>query len=351
MTRIQRLLEVMKNEGVDGFLTCDPTNRRYLTRFPSSAGWVAVSADQSVFFCDSRYTEAAKAQITDCRVEQVSGFGDALEKWAEGLERIGVESERLTLSEYEMLCEKIGKERLVSLKDPVARLRAVKDEEELSALTEAAAIADDAWTAFLGAVRVGRSEKELAWKLEQLLRERGAEKLSFDTIMASGVNGACPHAVPSDRLLQKGDLLTVDFGCVKNGYCSDMTRTVAVGEVSEEQRFWYESVLKAQEGALAAVHAGASCREIDRLSRELLKPSGLDGYFGHALGHGVGLEIHEQPTLSPRSDTLLEAGMVVTIEPGVYLPEKGGLRIEDTVVVTPDGCRRLTQSSKVLTIL
>ena len=351
MTRIDRLLTFMNREGLDGFLTCDPVNRRYLTHFPASAGWVAVAANKTVFFCDSRYTEAAKAQITDCRVEQVTGFGDALAQWAKGLTRIGVESERLTLSAYEMLCEKLGKERLVPLPDPIARLRAVKDGEEIAALTRAAAIADDAWSAFLSEVQVGRSEKELAWKLEQLLRERGAEKLSFDTIMASGVNGACPHAVPTDRVLQKGDLLTVDFGCVRDGYCSDMTRTVAVGDLSDTMGRWYEAVLLAQEGAVAAVRAGASCKEIDRLSRELLKPSGLDGYFGHSLGHGVGLEIHEQPTLSPRSDTVLEAGMVVTVEPGVYLPGQGGLRIEDTVVVTADGCRRLTQSAKVLTIL
>ncbi len=351
MSRIDRLLDFMNTDGLDGFLTCDPVNRRYLTHFPASAGWVAVSAKESVFFCDSRYTTAAKAQVTDCEVMEVTGFGDALAKWSEGLRRIGVESERLTLSAYQMLCEKIGEDRLVSLDDPVARLRRVKDADEIAALTRAAAIADDAWTAFLGEVGAGRSEKDLAWKLEQLLRERGAEKLSFDTIVASGINGACPHAVPTDRVLQKGDLLTVDFGCVKDGYCSDMTRTLAIGGVSDEARGWYDAVLATQEAAVAALRPGASCKEIDRLSRDGLKPSGLDRYFGHALGHGVGLEIHEQPTLSPRSETVLETGMVVTVEPGVYLPGKGGLRIEDTAVITPDGCRRLTQSAKVLTIL
>lgn len=353
MSRIKRLQEWMAAEGLDGFLTGDAINRRYLTRFSSSAGWAAVTLTELTLFCDSRYITAASEQAEGYRVVEAKNYLDALVTWAEeqGLGRIGIEASRMTVSTFQALQEKIGAERLVVVEDPVAALRMVKDEEELGALIRAADLADAAWSELLKEFRVGRSEKELAWILEQRLRERGAERLSFETIMASGENGACPHAEPGDRRIQKGDLVTVDFGCVVDGYCSDMTRTVAVGQPSDEAIFWYGSVLKAQEKAVEAVCAGASTQKIDALSRRILQEAGLDTYFGHSLGHGVGLEIHELPNLSPLKDTILKPGMVVTIEPGVYLPGKGGVRIEDTVVVTEDGCRRLTQSSKVLTIL
>lgn len=353
MSRVRRLQEWMAQEQLDGFLTCDGINRRYLTRFSSTAGWAAVTAKDMTFFCDSRYTTAAQAQADGYAVVEVKSFADAITDWAEQghLSRIGVESSRMTLATYNILKEKLGAERLVAVEDPVAQLRMVKEEEELVALTRAADLADEAWAELLKEQWLGRSEKELAWLLEQRLREKGAERLSFETIVASGSNGACPHAEPGDRLIQKGDLVTVDFGCVVDGYCSDMTRTVAVGTPSDEAVYWYESVLRAQESAVAAVCSGASAQAIDALSRQILKEAELDRYFGHSLGHGVGLEIHELPNLSPKSDIVLKEGMVVTVEPGVYLPQKGGVRIEDTVVVTAEGCRRLTRSSKVLTIL
>lgn len=353
MSRLSRLQEWMQSEGLDGFLTCDGINRRYLTRFSSSAGWAAVTLKDMTFFCDSRYTIAAEAQAKGYGVVEIKNFFDAIALWAEEnkLGRIGIEASRLTLSTYNALKEKLGKERLVAVEDPIAQLRMVKEKEEINSLACAAELADEAWAELLREPWQGRSEKALAWRLEQLLREKGAERLSFETIVASGVNGACPHAEPGDRLIQKGDLVTVDFGCVVDGYCSDMTRTVAVGNPNDEAVYWYESVLKAQTKAVEAVRAGASAKEIDALSRMLLKEADLDQYFGHSLGHGVGLEIHELPTLSPKSDTILKEGMVVTVEPGVYLPQKGGVRIEDTVVVTADGCRLLTRSPKVLTIL
>ena len=353
MSRVCRLQEWMQAQGLDGFLTCDNINRRYLTHFSSSAGWAAVTLKDMTFFCDSRYTTAAEAQAKDCSVMEVKSFADAIFHWTEenNLCRIGIEASRLTLSTYNALKEKLGEEWLVASEDPIAQLRMVKEAEELNSLTRAAQLADEAWAELLQEPGQGRSEKALAWRLEQLLREKGAKRLSFETIVASGINGACPHAEPSDRLIQKGDLVTVDFGCVVDGYCSDMTRTVAVGNPNDEAKYWYESVLQAQTKAVEAVCAGTSAKEVDALSRRILKEAGLDQYFGHSLGHGVGLEIHELPNLSPKSDTVLKEGMVVTVEPGVYLPQKGGVRIEDTVVVLADGCRLLTHSPKVLTIL
>lgn len=354
MNRIQRLQAWMKKENLDGFISCDAVTRRYLTGFSASAGWIAVDADDAVFFCDSRYELAASQQADGyqvCLAKQ--GFYRELVDWAKErrLMRIGVEAQRLNLAVFLELKRCLGADCLVVTEDPVTQLRMIKDEKELQILERAARISDDAWTFLLGEIRPGRSERELAWCLECRMRELGADGIAFDTILASGENGACPHAQVSERKIQNGDLVTVDFGCVVDGYCSDMTRTVAVGFLSEEQKFWYESVLKVQQACVEAVRPGISSCAVDELSRRMLCEVGLDSYFGHALGHGLGLEIHEQPTLSPKSECTLLPGMVVTVEPGVYLPQKGGLRIEDTVVVTADGCRRLTQSSKVLTIL
>lgn len=354
MSRIKRLQEWMAQENLDGFLSCDHVTRRYLTGFGSSAGWVAVTADGLTLYCDSRYITAASQKADGWHAALAeNGFYESLSAWAEenGLSRIGVESPRMTLAVFRKLQAVIGEERLVPAEDPVAQLRIVKDAKELAAMERAAAIADRAWTYLLGEIRPGRSERELARLLENRMLDLGGEEPAFSTIMASGENGACPHAETSARLLQTGDLVTVDFGCRADGYCSDMTRTVAIGRPDAEKTFWYESVLAAQLQAVEAVRPGASTREIDALARRVLEERGLAEYFGHALGHGVGLEVHELPTLSRSTDTVLQPGMVVTVEPGVYLPGRGGVRIEDTVVVTGDGCRRLTGSSKVLTIL
>ena len=246
MSRVCRLQEWMQAQGLDGFLTCDNINRRYLTHFSSSAGWAAVTLKDMTFFCDSRYTTAAEAQAKDCSVMEVKSFADAIFHWTEenNLCRIGIEASRLTLSTYNALKEKLGEERLVASEDPIAQLRMVKEAEELNSLTRAAQLADEAWAELLQEPWQGRSEKALAWRLEQLLREKGAERLSFETIVASGIRGAMPHGTSTEKIIKNGEMVTVDFGCVLDGYCSDMTRTVAVGTPDSRMKEIYDVVLE-----------------------------------------------------------------------------------------------------------
>ena len=230
----------------------------------------------------------------------------------------------------------------------VESLRAVKDEGERDAIRKAAAIADRAFERILEELRPGRTEREIALRLEFMMREMGADGASFDIIVASGPRSALPHGVASDRVLEKGDLVTLDFGASYRGYCSDITRTVVLGEPNDAQRRIYETVREAQQAAVDAIRPGMTGKEADRVARDRIKASGYEKYFGHGTGHGLGMEVHEAPRLSPRGEEILEPGMVVTVEPGIYLPEFGGVRIEDDVIVTEDGREVLTQSPKHL---
>ncbi|MGP1406292.1 M24 family metallopeptidase, partial [Filifactor alocis] len=225
-------------------------------------------------------------------------------------------------------------------------LRAVKDEEEIDNLRQAAAIADKGFLHVLDIVKPGMTEKELALELEFFMRKQGASGLSFTTIVASGIRSSMPHGVASDKVIEKNDMLTLDFGCMYNGYCSDMTRTFVVGTADERQKELYNIVLETQLKVLEAIKPGARCKEIDALSREIIGGYGYGEFYGHGLGHGVGLEIHELPVLNGTSEFVLEENMVVTDEPGIYLPDFGGVRIEDTVLVTKDGYDLISRSTK-----
>jgi Xaa-Pro aminopeptidase len=351
-TRAERLIAELDGAGVDLLLVSNLVNVRYLTGFTGSNGLVVLGPDLRVFLTDFRYTEQAEDEVY-AEFERVTVshdlLGSALEHVPEGELRAGYEAESVTVSEQqrarELFPERI---ELVATKNLVEAMRRVKDEQEIELITAAQKIADDAFEALLAGGLKGRTERELALALEHDMRLRGAEGPSFDSIVAGGGHGALPHATPRDVKIEDGQLVVIDWGAKFSGYCSDCTRTVAIGEPGYEAREAYELVLGAQQVGLEEVRTGGHGKQIDAAVREIIYGAGHEGRYGHGLGHGVGLDIHESPNLSPRSEDTLVAGNVVTVEPGVYLPGKFGIRIEDLVVVTADGIRILTSIPKGL---
>ena len=333
----------------------NPENRLYFTGFNSSLGYLAVSRDNAVFLTDSRYIEAAQRSIDGAEVreffslasikETVSGFG---------MSRIIMQNSTTTVAvaqTFEQIFDGFEIAFDGSLDKIISELRITKDDSELDNIISAQRIAERAFDHVLGIIREGMTEKQLALELDFYMLSHGADALSFDTIAVSGKNSSLPHGVPSEKKIEKGDFITMDFGAVVNGYHSDMTRTVAVGFVLDEQKKVYDTVLNAQKAALEGICAGIKCCDADALARDIIERAGYGQFFRHGLGHGVGVEIHEAPTVSPRSETILREGMIVTVEPGIYLPERFGVRIEDMVCVTENGCRNLTNADKSLIIL
>lgn len=354
-TRAQRLVERFDDAGVDLLLVSNLVNVRYLTGFTGSNGLVMVSAEDRAFLTDFRYTEQAGQEVGD-EFERVTVTGELLAEVAERLPagplRVGYESEHTTVAALERAREALPERvTLVGTRRLVEDMRAVKDEPEIELIAAAQAVADAAFEALLEAGVAGRTERELAIALEHEMRLRGASGPSFDSIVAAGPHGALPHAQPRDERIERGCLVVIDWGARVNGYCSDCTRTIAVGEPGPEAREAYELVLGAQQIGLDEVRAGGDCREIDRAVRDVIYGAGHEGHYGHGLGHGVGLEIHEAPTLSFRSEGRLEAGNVVTVEPGVYIPGRLGVRIEDLVVVGASAIRVLTGIPKGLRVV
>ncbi|MCL6598452.1 MAG: Xaa-Pro peptidase family protein [Alicyclobacillus macrosporangiidus] len=354
--RLDRLRAEMAARGLEAMLVSSPENRRYVSGFTGTSANVLVTADRALVITDFRYTQQAKAQCTGFEVvqQQASHAGAFLELLAEvvqslGVKAVGFEQDYLTYGEverYRALEKTVPGFTWVPVSGVVERLRIVKDEAEIAILEEAARIADEAFEHVLGVLRPGLTERDVALELEIQMRKRGASGAAFDTIVASGWRSAMPHGVASDKVLEAGDLVTMDFGALYQGYCSDLTRTVVIGKANPRQREIYERVLEAQRLALAAVRPGTTGRELDAVARDALARHGLAEAFGHSLGHGIGLAIHEDPRISKSGEDVLEPGMVITIEPGVYLPEWGGVRIEEDVLVTPDGGRVLTHSAK-----
>ncbi|MCG0239061.1 MAG: Xaa-Pro peptidase family protein [Firmicutes bacterium] len=357
MNRLQRLRATLAEKGLDGLLVQKPENRRYLSGFTGSAGVLLVTARGAHLLTDFRYTEQAAAQAPDFQIHR-TGDGGYVETLVpllqqEGVRRLGFESDYVTVDAHAAYQKALGDAgvELVPAAGLVERLRQIKDPEEVAAIRRAAAIADAAFQHILGYIRPGVTEREVALELEFFMKRQGASALAFDTIVASGPRSSLPHGVASDRVIGRGEFVTLDFGCVYQGYCSDMTRTVMVGEPDEKQREIYEIVLTAQRLGVEAARPGITGRELDAVCRDYIAQRGYGEYFGHGTGHGVGLYIHEEPRVSQRGETVLEPGHVVTIEPGIYLPGWGGVRIEDLVVITETGAEVLSQSPKDLIIL
>jgi len=334
-------------EGFDGLLLGKKENRRYLSGFTGSEGFLYLSGKHEVLFVDFRYTIQAREETT-LEILEVKKFFEEMADFikGEGIKRLGFEADWFTYAMYEELSKFLTDIELVPVKGLVEKMRAVKDEEEISKIRQAAHIADRVFSQIIPYIREGVRERELALEIEYRLKREGAEACAFPIIVASGVRGALPHGNASDKVIKRGEGVIIDFGAVVEGYHSDLTRTVFVGRMSEEMRRIYNAVRAAGEQALNGMYCGMKASKADELAREYLGEAGLDKFFGHGLGHGVGLEVHEAPKLGPRSEDELEAGMVFTVEPGVYLEGVGGVRIEEMVLMREEGVEVLTRASK-----
>lgn len=354
--RTSRLLEALAGQSGEPelMLVTDLANIRYLTGFTGSNAVLLIGPELRLFVTDSRYTEQAAAEVEpsyERLTATTNGVGEALERLGSGASRIGFE-DTISVAEHKRLVDLAGEQvELVAVSGIVESLRRVKDAGEVALIARAAQIADDALSALLEAGLEGRTERALALQLEHDMRVRGAECPSFDSIIASGTHGALPHAVPRDVVVERGQLVTFDWGAQYQGYCSDCTRTVAVGEPSAHAREVYEIVLRSQLAGVGAVMPGIGGREVDGVSRSVIEDAGYGENFGHGTGHGVGLEIHEAPNLSRRSTDTLAVGEVVTIEPGIYVPGDCGVRIEDQIVIGQDQNLIVTSLPKELLIV
>lgn len=351
-TRLDRLRATFGDAGIDALVVTAASNVRYLTGFTGSAGIVVVTERESVLVTDGRYTEQASAQIAasgaKVRVEiTATDANRILAGVLTGSARVGLEAEHLSWARQRQFAQDWSTaHELIATSGLVEDLRRTKDDGELDRMETAAAIADAALAAQRSRLLDGPTEAEFAGELDAMMRRLGASKPSFDTIVASGPNGALPHARPSSRRIVEGDLVVIDFGAVVDGYCSDMTRTIVVGEPRDMPARMLRVVTEAQAAGVAAVVAGVAASAVDASCRAVIDDAGWGDAFSHGTGHGVGLDIHEAPRVGTTSDATLRRGDVVTVEPGVYLPGIGGVRVEDTVVVTADGCRPLTHSPK-----
>ncbi|MDQ6606410.1 MAG: Xaa-Pro peptidase family protein [Actinomycetota bacterium] len=352
--RAERLSELVVQAELDALLITDLVNVRYVTDYSGSNGLALVGPRTRSFLTDFRYVEQAAVEVHPS-FHRRRAPQDLLDSVADALPGIGVrlgfEDARMSVRQHARLRELLpSRVELVPASGLVERLRAVKEPEEVEAIRAATQLADAACERLLRGGLVGRTERELVIALEHDMRERGAEGPSFDSIIAAGPQGALPHAQPRDVLIRSGDLVVIDWGAQVDGYCSDCTRTVAAGRAEPEAERVYELVLEAQIAGLRAVRAGQSGREADAVARRVIEAGGHGEQFGHGLGHGVGLDIHESPRLSQRSEDELHTGNIVTVEPGIYVPGRFGVRIEDLVLVTDDGCEILTSMPKRLMV-
>ena len=348
--RVAALRERLDGLEADAFLVTSRINRMYLSGFSGSAGWLLLSRARAYALIDFRYREQVKQQAPSFEPVEGDDFAESLAKLVkeEGLGRVAFEAAHTSVKDQNRREEMLPQVRWVPTSGVIEEIRAVKEPEELARIERAVALADEAFTYITGRL-AGRSEKEVALDLEFFLRRNGAQALAFPSIVASGPQGALPHAVPTDRVIGRGDLVTLDFGAYLDGYCSDMTRTVGIGPLTARQREVYDVVLRAQRAGLEAVRPGRLGKEVDADARAVIEAAGFGKNFGHGLGHGVGMEVQEDPPrLSRRGEARLVPGMVTSVEPGIYIAGWGGVRIEDLVVVTEEGCRVLTRSPKEL---
>ncbi len=356
MNRKQLLQKALVDRGLDALMLTSEVNRHYATRFHTSAGVVLLTRDKAHFLTDFRYTEAARALCgADYEVTEVA-FGcsyrellpELLKRY--GVKKLGFESDSMTVESYERW-KTLLDATFEPAQDIVQAARQLKDAQEIDAITRAQRIAERALAEVLPLLKTGITEKQLTAEITYRMMKYGAAKNSFDPIVVSGENSSKPHGEPGDRVIGDGDFVTIDIGCVVDGYCSDMTRTVAVGHATDEMKKVYDIVLQAQMAAIAACCADTPGQDIDAAARDVITDAGYGNYFGHGLGHGVGLEIHEGISAGQGVETPVPVGSILTVEPGIYLPGRFGVRIEDMVVLTADGCENLTKAPKELLIL
>lgn len=350
MGRFERLFELLP-DNVESVLITSDINRRYFTGMKSSAGTVLAFRNKAYLLIDFRYIEKARETVKTAEVIETKELYKEISALLrqEGVKNLAIEAMDVTVSRLNVMKKHLKCVDIIEtdvLSNSINKLRMIKDEEEMEYIRKAQEIAESAFDDILGFIKEGVTEREIALELDRLMFEKGAEGISFDTIALAGENTSMPHGVPSDKKVKKGEFVLMDFGAVYNGYHSDMTRTVCVGTPDEEMEKIYNIVLTAQEKAIAAAKAGISGKELDGIARRHICDAGYGEYFGHSLGHGVGLEIHEQPNAAPSYEKNLEKGTVITIEPGIYIAGKFGVRIEDFVILTENGCINLTKSAK-----
>jgi len=352
--RITKLKEKMKENNIEALLVTKKENVRYLSQFTGTAGKLLITQKDSIFITDFRYLDQAEEQTDGCVIEEISsnfieGFSELLKR--KKIKSLSFESQDLNFKMYQKLKEKLDLDSLNPLESFVEKLRMIKEQSEVEKIKKAVEIADRGFEFLLEFIEPGKTEKEVALELEFFMKRNGGEKNAFDFIVASGKRGALPHGAASTKKIEKGDLVTIDFGTVFQGYHSDITRTVAVGEPDPKLKEIYELVLSAQKKVIAEIKGGMSCVEADKIARDMIAEAGYKENFGHGLGHGIGLEIHEGPRVSYTSKDNLKPGMVVTDEPGIYVSGLGGVRIEDDLLITESGCNVLNSASKELIIL
>tara|TARA_Y100001936_G_C16069115_1_gene669315 strand:+ start:690 stop:1775 length:1086 start_codon:yes stop_codon:yes gene_type:complete len=352
-SRLKKLRSKIGNQELDAIFISNAENRRYFSGFTSSAGYLLVTPDQAIICTDFRYTEQAAQQAPDWRVERIGGKPDWIANLVKELEihKIGFEADDMTVNTLERFKKSLKENNVYAELHPTSDygvdLRAYKDNNELELLENAIDIGDQAFEETASQLKVGMTEKEAAWIFEQAVRVRGAESISFDTIVAVGPNAARPHHEPSDSKIVEGQTIIFDCGARFKGYCSDLTRTLVLGEADDEIKRIYDIVLTAQLAAIELVTSGMTGEDCDAIARNIISEAGHGNDFGHSLGHGLGLEVHEQPGVGPNSKGKLENGMPFTIEPGIYIPGWGGVRIEDVVVLENDKARVLSHARKM----
>lgn len=349
--RLKGLQGELSAMRIDALLITHIPNIRYLVGFTGSSGILLVGHDECVFITDGRYDAQAHEEVSGAKVKiaprRKSYFdvaADLLRRW--GINVIGIEAERISVAQFERLKESLRKVKVRKLNGIVERMRSVKDEFELQLIRKAAKVADDAYEHALSLIRPGVKEREIALELERFIKSSGAEDISFGIIVASGYRSAMAHGIASDKAIERGDVVVLDFGAVCDGYHSDLTRTVAVGKADGKSRSIYSAVYEAQLAAIECVRSGKTMKQVEMVARKALRTSGYERYFKHGIGHGVGLEIHELPSPKQSDGGLMKAGCVVTIEPGIYVEGVCGVRIEDMVLVKQDGYEVLTSAQK-----
>ena len=356
MSRFSKIAEKLEQYGLDAMMITSEPNRLYAAEFESSDGMAVVTKNGSYFFTDSRYIEAAQKKVEGAEIREntvettmTDLANEVIEK--HGIRKLGFEDGSATVKSYKGWQEKLKDCELLPATELLMELRSVKDQKELDKLIAAQRIAEKALKDVLDFIKPGRTEKEISAYLQYRMLCHGAEKMSFEPIVVSGANGSMPHGVPSEKPVAEGEFLTMDFGCVWDGYCSDMTRTVAVGYVTEEMEKVYHTVLKAQLAGIAAAKAGVTGKAVHEAGAQVIGDAGYGDYFGHGFGHGVGVEIHEAPRASVLNEKPLPANAVISAEPGIYIPGKFGVRIEDVIIIGEKESRSIMEAPKELLIL
>ncbi|MDI6784601.1 MAG: Xaa-Pro peptidase family protein, partial [bacterium] len=354
--RIIKLRQSLLKRKLLGMVITNPVNRNYLSGFTGTEAVLVIGLNRAYFITDFRYTEQAKKEGAGFTIVEKKPAETALETCARIIQqhkwlKVGFEAEHLSYAQHHKLKKYLKHVKLVPTEKLVESLREIKDKSEISLIKKATDIAEKAFAKCLRAIRIEKTEKEIADLFECEAKRLGADKIGFEIIIASGTRGSLPHGVASYKKLKKGEFITIDFGIIYQGYCSDCTRTFILGQPTDKQKKIYNLVLQAQQTAVASVRAGTLGKELDKIARSIIEKAGYGKYFGHGLGHGLGREVHESPRISSQSKMKLSPGMVITIEPGIYIPNWGGVRIEDLVLVTDNGYKLFTSFPKELICL